>query len=62
MALSQDAACHMDWIAEPVRKMALPRRHYTHLHDDVIPWVLKWGVTREQIDTLLVDVPRRHFE
>jgi phosphotriesterase-related protein len=62
MVLSQDAACYMDWIAEPVRKMALPQWHYTHLHDDVIPWVLERGVSQEQIDTMLVDVPRRYFE
>ncbi len=62
MVLSQDAACYMDWIAEPVRKMALPQWHYTHLHDDVIPWVLGRGVSQEQIDTMLVDVPRRYFE
>jgi phosphotriesterase-related protein len=30
-----------------------------HLFDDVFPHVLGCGVTQEQIDTMLVDVPRR---
>jgi predicted metal-dependent phosphotriesterase family hydrolase len=27
-----------------------------------IPWVLERGVSQEQIDTMLVDVPRRYVE
>lgn len=33
----------------------------THLHDHVIPRLLEAGVTRAQIDTMLVDNPRRWF-
>ncbi|QUQ66016.1 phosphotriesterase PHP [Kutzneria sp. CA-103260] len=62
MVLSQDASCYIDWIAEPMRQIALPQWNYTHLHDDVIPWVLERGVTQRQIDTMLVDVPRQYFE
>jgi len=62
MVLSQDASCYIDWIAAPAREFALPQWNYTHLHDDVIPWVLERGVTQDQIDTMLVDVPRRYFE
>ena len=40
----------------------LPQWHYTHLFEDVFPYVLEHGGTQEQIDTMLVDVPRRFFE
>lgn len=33
----------------------------THLHDHVIPRLLEAGVTRAQIDTMLIDNPRRYF-
>jgi phosphotriesterase-related protein len=61
MVLSQDASCHIDW-ADPGLKAALSQWNYTHLHDAVIPWVLERGVSQEQIDTMLVDLPRRIFE
>ncbi|WP_039803122.1 phosphotriesterase family protein [Nocardia araoensis] len=61
MVLSQDASCYIDWI-EPAAMAALPQWHYTHLFDDVFPYVLERGVTKEQIDTMLQDVPRAFFE
>jgi phosphotriesterase-related protein len=33
----------------------------THLHDHILPRLLEAGVTRQQIDTMLVDNPRRIF-
>jgi phosphotriesterase-related protein len=33
----------------------------THFHRNIIPRLLEEGVTREQIDTMLVDNPRRFF-
>ncbi len=33
----------------------------THFHRNIIPRLLEQGVTREQIDTMLVDNPRRFF-
>ncbi|MFC0433866.1 phosphotriesterase [Kutzneria buriramensis] len=62
MVLSHDACCYIDWIQPAARAAALPQWHYTHLHDEVIPWVLAHGITQRQIDTMLVDVPRRFFE
>jgi phosphotriesterase-related protein len=61
MVLSQDASCYIDWI-DPSIMPFLPQWHYTHLHEDVIPYLLEQGVTQEQVDTMLVEVPRRVFE
>jgi phosphotriesterase-related protein len=58
IVLSQDASCYIDWI-EPDVLAFLPQWHYTHLHDDVLPYVLERGVTQEHLDTMLVEVPRR---
>lgn len=61
MVLSQDAACYIDWIDPDVLGF-LPQWHYTHLADDVVPYLLERGVTQTQVDTMFVDVPRRFFE
>jgi phosphotriesterase-related protein len=61
MVLSHDACCYIDWIQPAARAAAQPQWHYLHLHDEVIPWVLDHGVTQRQIDTMLIDVPRRFF-
>jgi phosphotriesterase-related protein len=61
MVLSQDACCYLDWI-EPAAMAALPQWHYTHLFEDVFPYVLDRGVTKEQIGAMLIDVPRAFFE
>jgi len=61
IVLSQDANCYIDWLAPGVMDL-LPQWHYTHIHDDVLPYVREHGVTDEQIDTMLVANPRRYFE
>ncbi len=61
MVLSQDASCYIDWI-DPGLMPFLPQWHYTHLFEDVFPYLLEHGGTQEQIDTMMVDVPRRFFE
>ncbi len=61
MVLSQDASCYIDWI-DPEVMAFLPQWHYTHLFEDVFPYVLERGVTQQQIDTMLNDVPRRVLE
>jgi phosphotriesterase-related protein len=60
--LSHDASCYLDWIAGEVPLGAMPHWHYLHISQDVIPALLEAGVTQRQIDTMLVDVPRRYFE
>lgn len=59
MVLSQDAACYFDWAPPELTARTMPQWHYLHLHDEVLPYVRSHGVTEEQIDTMLVDVPRR---
>jgi phosphotriesterase-related protein len=58
LVLSHDAACYIDWM-EQAALVHFPDWHYTHLLDDVGPQLLARGVTREQLDEMLVDVPRR---
>ena len=61
MVLSQDASCYIDWVDPAVMAM-LPQWHYNHIHTEVLPYLRGKGVTDEQIDTMLVQNPRRYFE
>lgn len=61
MVLSQDASCYIDWI-DPAVMPFLPQWHYLHIGAEVLPYVSERGVTDKQIDTMLVDNPRRFFE
>jgi phosphotriesterase-related protein len=60
MVLSHDAACYNDWLVEGWQAL-LPQWHYLHIHHDVLPALRTQGVTEEQIQTMLVDNPRRIF-
>jgi phosphotriesterase-related protein len=62
MVLSQDAACFNDWLPEEAIPLVLPRWHFLHIHNDVIPALKEQGVTDEQIHTMLVENPRKIFE
>ena len=62
MMLSQDAACFNDWLPEAALPTVLPNWHFLHIHNDVIPALKERGVTDEQINTMLVDNPRKIFE
>lgn len=59
MVLSQDAACFNDWLPEAALPTVLPNWHYMHIHNDVLPALKERGVTDRQIETMLVDNPRR---
>ncbi len=61
MVLSHDAACYIDWI-DPDLLPLLPQWHYLHIEDEVLPYLRDHGVSDDQITTMLVDNPRRHFE
>jgi len=61
MVLSQDAACFNDWLPEGALPTVLPHWHYMHIHNDVIPALIERGVTDRQIETMLVDNPRKIF-
>jgi phosphotriesterase-related protein len=63
LALSHDCACWSDFfptVAEYNR--AMPDHHYLHIHQQIIPALLEAGVTQNQIDTMFITNPRRHFE
>jgi phosphotriesterase-related protein len=62
MVLSQDAACFNDWLPEEAIPIVLPRWHFLHIHNDVIPALKEQGVSDEQINTMLVENPRKIFE
>jgi phosphotriesterase-related protein len=62
MVLSHDAACFNHWLPERQLPVMLPRWHYLHIHDDVIPALRRQGVTDAQLHTMLVENPRRIFE
>jgi phosphotriesterase-related protein len=62
MVLSQDAACFNDWLPEEAIPVVLPRWHFLHIHNDVIPALKEQGVSDEQIQTMMVDNPRRIFD
>ncbi len=61
MVLSQDAACHTDWIAPELLDL-LPNWHYQHVLDDVVPALEKLGIDQRDITAMLTDNPRRWFE
>ncbi|HEV3038500.1 MAG TPA: phosphotriesterase-related protein [Candidatus Angelobacter sp.] len=62
MVLSHDAACYNHWLPERPLPVMLPRWHYLHIHNDVIPALKQQGVTDEQLKTMLVTNPRKIFE
>ena len=61
MVLAHDAACYIDWI-DPNIFALMTQWNYLHIHDDVLPYIRERGVTEAQIDTMLVETPRRYFE
>ncbi|HYX70325.1 MAG TPA: hypothetical protein VE825_14400 [Terriglobales bacterium] len=62
MVLSHDAACYNHWLPERPLPMILPRWHYLHIHNDVIPALQQKGVTDAHLRTMLVENPRKIFE
>jgi phosphotriesterase-related protein len=61
MVLAHDAACYIDWI-DPNVLALMTQWNYLHIHDDVLPYVRDRGVTDAQIESMLVETPRRYFE
>lgn len=62
MVLSHDAACYNHWLPERPLPVILPRWHYLHIHNDVIPALKQKGVTDAHLRTMLVENPRQIFE
>lgn len=61
MVLSHDAAVFIDWLPQEALPVALPRWHYHHIHDDVLPALRERGVSDEDIELMLVGNPRELF-
>jgi phosphotriesterase-related protein len=61
MVLSHDASCFIDWFAMEQIPLFAPQWHFQHLFDDVLPALAERGVTQDQLDTMLIDNPRRYF-
>ena len=59
--LSHDKSCFNDGLPPAPVAQALPRWGYLHILQDVVPALLARGVTQEQVDTMLIDNPRRFF-
>jgi len=50
-----------DWLQEQALPAAVPNWHFRHIVDEVVAALKKWGVTENQIHTMLVDNPRTIF-
>jgi phosphotriesterase-related protein len=65
IVLAHDASCYIDFFsgdaAQAALRQAAPNWHYQHIPSDVLPALRAEGVTDEQINTMLVDNPRRYF-
>lgn len=62
IVISHDANCFIDYLTIEQKETFLPQWNYRHISEDVLPALLKAGLTESDIDTILVDNPRRHFE
>jgi phosphotriesterase-related protein len=65
MVLAHDASCYIDYFpgkdAEAAKEAFSPNWNFTHISQDVLPMLRERGVTDEQLQTMLVDNPRRYF-
>ncbi|MHB8594537.1 MAG: phosphotriesterase family protein, partial [Acidimicrobiales bacterium] len=59
MVLSHDAACHIDWFDDDMLHAAVPNWHFLHIGRDVLPALRQRGVSEDNIEDMLVRVPRR---
>ncbi len=62
ITLAHDANCFIDYFSPEAKHEAAPNWHFRHISEDVIPALLKGGLSEADIETILVSNPRRHFE
>ncbi|HTV96197.1 MAG TPA: hypothetical protein VME42_09330 [Steroidobacteraceae bacterium] len=63
ITLSHDCFCWSDYFpTEDARSRLLPDHSYLYVLQKVIPALQQAGITRDQIDRMLIDNPRRHFD
>lgn len=63
LAISHDCFIYCDQfpVGEP-RETILPDHNFLHISDHLIPALLEAGVSTQQLDTMMITNPRRHFE
>ncbi|MGH9304209.1 MAG: phosphotriesterase family protein [Acidimicrobiales bacterium] len=63
MVLSHDAACFIDYFGPPgpYVGVTMPNWHFGHIPDEVLPALLEQGVSKGQINQMLVKNPARYF-
>lgn len=59
LVLSHDASCHIDWFDDALLKQGAPRWNYLHITKVILPALREKGVTEDQINSMMVDAPRR---
>jgi len=59
MMLSQDYVSTLDWFPAELIAQTLPKWSFTLVLDEVIPALKEAGVTDEQVNTMMIDAPRR---
>jgi phosphotriesterase-related protein len=59
MMLSQDYCATIDWFPPELVAQMAPKWNFTFVLDEVIPTLKEAGVTQEQLDTMMVEAPRR---
>jgi phosphotriesterase-related protein len=59
LVLSHDAACHIDWFDEELLRNSAPKWNFLYLTTTILPLLRERGVNESQLDTMLVESPRR---
>jgi phosphotriesterase-related protein len=62
MVLAHDASCYMDWFPWEALGAAVPRWHFRHISDDVIPMLRAAGVPGDQLDLMTTGNPKAIFD
>lgn len=62
VVIAHDASCAIDWFPDGAIEAAAPKWNFRHISEDVLPALLERGLSEDDLRTILVDNPRRHFE
>lgn len=62
VTIAHDASCFIDWFSQQLRDSAAPRWHFRHISQDVLPALRDRGLSERDLDTILVDNPRRFLD
>ncbi len=62
ITIAHDAACFIDWFDPVAKAQVTPKWNYRHISEDVLPALLAKGLTPADLDAILIDNPRRHFQ